>query len=220
MGYRLLKLTVSLLVWLLLRPQVDGRDNIPRKGPVILASNHLSFFDSVLIPIVSPRPVTFLAKEEYFTGTGLKGRLSRWFFTTMGHIPVRRDDPRAGQRSLDDALTVLSEGGAFGIYPEGTRSRDGRLHDGKTGVAWLALSGHAPVIPVAIVDTQKVQPVGSRFPRVFARFFHGARVQVHFGPPIDPNRQLTAGTSPAKARRELTEDVMNAIGEMSGQERA
>jgi len=220
MGYRLLKLTVSLLVWLLLRPQVDGRDNIPRKGPVILASNHLSFFDSVLIPIVSPRPVTFLAKEEYFTGTGLKGRLSRWFFTTMGHIPVRRDDPRAGQRSLDDALTVLSEGGAFGIYPEGTRSRDGKLHDGKTGVAWLALSGRAPVIPVAVVDTQKVQPVGSRFPRFFARFLHGARVQVHFGPPIDPNRQLTAGGSPARARRDLTDDVMDAIHEMSGQERA
>jgi len=220
MRYRLLRLTVALLVWLLLRPQVDGRENIPRQGPVILASNHLSFFDSVLIPIVSPRQVTFLAKEEYFTGRGIKGALSRWFFTTMGHISVKRDDPRAGQRSLDDALTVLSEGGAFGIYPEGTRSRDGKLHDGKTGVAWLALAGRAPVIPVAVVDTQKVQPVGARFPRVMARVLHKARVQVHFGPAIDPNRQLTAGSSPAKARRDLTDDVMDAIGAMSGQERA
>jgi len=220
MGYRLLKLTVSLLVWALLRPQVDGRENIPRRGPVILASNHLSFFDSVLIPIVSPRQVTFLAKEEYFTGKGVKGALSRWFFTTMGHIPVRRDDPRAGQRSLDDALTVLSEGGAFGIYPEGTRSRDGKLHDGKTGVAWLALSGHAPVIPVAVVGTQLVQPVGAKFPRPLARLVHRARIQVHFGPAIDPNRQITSGASPAKMRRDLTDDVMEAIGTLSGQERA
>lgn len=104
MTYRVLKLILSLLAFTLLRPRVTGLNNIPRRGPVILASNHLSFVDSLLIPIVAPRHVTFLAKAEYFTGTGLKGRVSRWFFTTLGHIPVQRDDPRAGQRSLEDAL--------------------------------------------------------------------------------------------------------------------
>jgi len=213
MTYRVLRLILSLLAYVLLRPQVTGRNNIPRTGAVILASNHLSFVDSLLIPIVAPRHVTFLAKAEYFTGRGLKGRLSRWFFTKMGHIPVQRDDPRAGQRSLEDALAVLDGGGAFGIYPEGTRSRDGKLHKGHTGVAWLALAGHAPVVPVAVRGTDKVQPVGARLPRIH-------RVQVHFGTPIDPQRQITAGVKPAQARRELTDEVMASIHRMSGQDLA
>ncbi|MBD7951808.1 lysophospholipid acyltransferase family protein [Oerskovia rustica] len=212
MTYRVLKLILSLLAFTLLRPRVTGLNNIPRRGPVILASNHLSFVDSLLIPIVAPRHVTFLAKAEYFTGTGLKGRISRWFFTTLGHIPVQRDDPRAGQRSLEDALEVLNRGGAFGIYPEGTRSRDGQLHKGHTGVAWLALAGHAPIVPVAIQGTDKVQPVGSRLPRIH-------RVTVQFGAPIEPARQITSG-KPAQARRELTEQVMDSIHAMSGQPRA
>ncbi|WP_265522323.1 lysophospholipid acyltransferase family protein [Oerskovia flava] len=213
MTYRVLKLILSLLAFALLRPRVTGLNNIPRRGPVILASNHLSFIDSLLIPIVSPRHVTFLAKAEYFTGTGLRGRVSRWFFTTLGHIPVERDDPRAGQRSLEDALDVLQRGGAFGIYPEGTRSRDGRLHKGRTGVAWLALAGHAPVVPVAVCGTDKVQPVGARLPRIH-------RVTVHFGTPIDPARQITSGARPAQARRELTDEVMASIHRLSGQELA
>ena len=213
MTYRVLRLILSLLAYVLLRPQVTGRNNIPRNGAVILASNHLSFIDSILIPIVAPRHVTFLAKAEYFTGRGLKGRLSRWFFTTIGMIPVQRDDPRAGQRSLEDALEVLQRGGAFGIYPEGTRSRDGKLHAGRTGVAWLALAGHAPVVPVAVRGTDKVQPIGKRIPRLH-------RVEVHFGKPIDPQRQITAGTKPAQARRELTDEVMASIHRMSGQDLA
>ncbi|GAB2468337.1 lysophospholipid acyltransferase family protein [Xylanimonas ulmi] len=211
MTYRLLRLILSLVAYVTLRPQVVGLHNVPRRGPVILASNHLSFLDSVIIPLVVPRHITFIAKAEYFTGRGLKGRLSRWFFTTMGHIPVDRDDPRAGQRSLQDALRVLERGGAFGIYPEGTRSRDGKLHPGHTGVAWLALAGHATVVPVALVGTDKVQPVGRRLPRP------ARGIQVRFGAPIDPSRQIAAGVRPAQARRELTDHVMASIHTMSGQ---
>lgn len=210
--YRVLRLALSLLAYVLLRPQVTGLHNVPRRGPVILASNHLSFIDSLIIPLVVPRHVTFIAKAEYFTGTGIKGRVSRWFFTTMGNIPVDRQDPRAGQRSLEDALVVLRRGGAFGIYPEGTRSRDGKLHPGHTGVAWLALAGQAPVVPVALRGTDKVQPVGKRLPRPYRG------VQVHFGAPIDPSRQLTTGARPAQVRRELTDQVMASIHRMSGQE--
>ncbi|MFP3714290.1 lysophospholipid acyltransferase family protein [Puerhibacterium sp. TATVAM-FAB25] len=212
MTYRLLRLLLSLVAYVLLRPQVTGLHNVPRRGPVILASNHLSFIDSLIIPLVVPRHVTFIAKAEYFTGTGIKGRVSRWFFTTMGNIPVDRQDPRAGQRSLEDALVVLRRGGAFGIYPEGTRSRDGKLHPGHTGVAWLALAGQAPVVPVALRGTDKVQPVGKRLPRPYRG------VQVHFGAPIDPSRQLTTGARPAQVRRELTDQVMASIHRMSGQE--
>jgi 1-acyl-sn-glycerol-3-phosphate acyltransferase len=212
--YRLLRLILSLVVFLVLRPKVTGLHNIPRRGPVILASNHLSFIDSVIIPLVVPRHVTFIAKAEYWTGRGIKGRVSRWFFTTMGNIPVDRDDPRAGQRSLQDALVVLQRGGAFGIYPEGTRSRDGKLHPGHTGVAWLALAGSAPVVPVALVGTDKVQPVGKRLPRP-VRGIH-----VQFGAPINPSRQITAGARPAQVRRDLTDQVMASIHRMSGQELA
>lgn len=212
--YRFLRLILALVAYVTLRPQAVGLHNVPRRGPVILASNHLSFIDSLMIPLMVPRHVTFIAKAEYFTGRGLKGRLSRWFFTTMGNIPVDREDPRAGQRSLEDALAVLQRGGAFGIYPEGTRSRDGKLHPGHTGVAWLALAGHAPVIPVAVIGTDKVQPVGKRFPRPYRG------VQIRFGAPIDPSRQITAGVRPAQARRELTDQVMASIHAMSGQELA
>jgi 1-acyl-sn-glycerol-3-phosphate acyltransferase len=212
--YRILKLVLSLLVYVFLRPQVTGLHNVPRRGPVIIASNHLSFIDSIILPLVVPRHVTFIAKAEYWTGRGLKGRVSRWFFTTMGHIPVDREDPRAGQRSLEDALQVLRRGDAFGIYPEGTRSRDGRLQKGHTGVAWLALAGTAPVVPVALRGTDRVQPVGRRLPRPT----RGIRVE--FGVPIDPSRQIEAGTRPAQARRHLTDEVMTSIHRMSGQELA
>lgn len=212
MTYRILKLVCSLLVYVFLRPRVTGLHHVPRRGPVIIASNHLSFIDSIILPLVVPRHVTFIAKSEYWTGRRIKGRVSRWFFTTMGHIPVDREDPRAGQRSLEDALHVLQRGDAFGIYPEGTRSRDGKLQKGHTGVAWLALSGSAPVVPVALRGTDKVQPVGKRLPRPY----RGIRVE--FGAPIDPSRQITAGTRPAQARRRLTDEVMASIHEMSGQE--
>jgi 1-acyl-sn-glycerol-3-phosphate acyltransferase len=192
------------------RPTVEGLDNIPSQGPVIVASNHLSFADSLVIPIVTPRKVTFLAKEQYFTGTGLKGALSRAWFTGIGMVPVDRDDSRAALASLDIALDVLSHGGAFGIYPEGTRSRDGRLYRGRTGVAHLALTSGAPVVPAGIAGTQDLQPVGSRLPRL-------ADVTVKFGEPLH-FQQRYDGVPPGRARREVTEQVMNAIQRLSGQQ--
>jgi 1-acyl-sn-glycerol-3-phosphate acyltransferase len=179
---------------------------------VILASNHLSFMDSMVIPLVVPRRVSFLAKSEYFTGSGVKGTLSRWWFRGFGMIPVDRDDTRAAQASLDAALGVLRSGGAFGIYPEGTRSRDGLLYRGRTGVAWLATTSGAPVVPVALVGTEKLQPVGSRLPRP-------AKVSVRFGAPIEVGTRFE-GMPAGRARRELTDEIMTAIRAMSGQELA
>src|SRR3954454_13075979 len=146
------------------RPRVSGRDRVPRTGPLILASNHQSFIDSVVIPAVAPRPVGFLAKSDYFRGRGLKGRFVKAWFEIFGALPVDRDDSRAAIASLDTALGVLAVGGAFGIYPEGTRSRDGRLYRGRTGVAQLALTSDAPVVPVGLQGTAEVQPVGTRRP--------------------------------------------------------
>ena len=152
-------------VW---RPTVEGLDNVPASGPVIVASNHVSFADSLVIPIVAPRKVVFLAKQDYFTGTGIKGALQRGWFSGHGMIPVDRDDSKAALASLDIALEVLGRGEAFGIYPEGTRSRDLRLYRGRTGVAHLALTSGAPVVPVGLVGTreppagrQAASPAGS-----------------------------------------------------------
>ena len=198
---------VAKAIW---RPTVEGLDNLPAEGPVIVASNHLSFADSLVIPIVAPRKVTFLAKAQYFTGTGVKGALSRGWFGGIGMIPVDRDDSKAALASLDIALDVLSQGGAFGIYPEGTRSRDGRLYRGRTGVAHLALTSGAPVVPVGIAGTQNLQPVGSTMPRL-------AKVTVRFGEPIQFQQQY-AGVPAGRARREVTDQVMNAIQLLSGQQ--
>lgn len=193
------------------RPTVIGRENVPRSGPVLLASNHLSFIDSVAITILAPRDVRFLAKSEYFTGTGTKGRLSKSFFEGIGAIPVDRASNTAAKDSLDRGLEVLQEGGAFAIYPEGTRSRDGRLYKGRTGVAFLALTAQCPVVPVAITGTPDVMPPDTSEIRV-------RPVTVQFGEPIDV---ATYGDpSSARARRKLTDDVMDAIWRMSGQELA
>lgn len=212
MVYRLLKVVLASLFRVGWRPTVTGVENIPKQGPVILASNHLSFIDSMVIPLVVPRRVAFLAKSEYFTGTGVKGTLSRWWFSGFGMIPVDRDDTRAAQASLDAALSVLAAGGAFGIYPEGTRSRDGLLYRGRTGVAFLAMTSGAPVVPVGLVGTEKLQPVGSRLPRL-------AKVSVHFGAPIEADGRFE-GVPVGRARRELTDEIMTAIQAMSGQEPA
>jgi 1-acyl-sn-glycerol-3-phosphate acyltransferase len=212
MVYALLKSVLSAVFRVVWRPTVTGVENIPRQGPVILASNHLSFMDSMVIPLVVPRRVSFLAKSEYFTGTGVKGTLSRWWFHGFGMIPVDRDDTRAAQASLDAALEVLRSGGAFGIYPEGTRSRDGLLYRGRTGVAWLATTSGASVVPVALVGTEKLQPVGSRMPRP-------AKVSVRFGVPIEVGTRFE-GVPAGRARRELTDEIMTAIQAMSGQESA
>lgn len=209
-AYRLVKAVLAAGFRTVYRPTVTGVENIPAAGPVILASNHLSFVDSMVIPLVVPRRVAFLAKSDYFTGTGVKGTLSRWWFEGFGMIPVDRDDTRAAQASLDAALAVLSAGGAFGIYPEGTRSRDGRLYRGRTGVAWLAMSSGAPVVPVAVVGTDELQPVGARFPRP------SAKVSVRFGEPIDFTERFP-GVPAGRARREATDEIMAAIQAMSGQ---
>jgi 1-acyl-sn-glycerol-3-phosphate acyltransferase len=193
------------------RPAVEGLDNIP-DGPVILASNHLSFVDSMVIPVVVPRRVVFLAKSDYFTGTGVKGALTRGWFEAMGMVPVDRDDTRAAIASLDIALDVLGRGEAFGIYPEGTRSRDGRLYRGRTGVGHLALTSGAPVVPVALEGTEKLQPVGSRFPR-------RAPVTVRFGRALEFDGRYD-GVSAGRARRQITDEVMVAIHALSGQELA
>ncbi|HET7477698.1 MAG TPA: lysophospholipid acyltransferase family protein [Dermatophilaceae bacterium] len=196
-------------VW---RPTIRGSENVPREGGVLLASNHLSFIDSVVIPLVAPRKVVFLAKAEYFTGTGLKGAASRLWFESLGMVPVDRGHHRAAQESLDKALEVLRAGEAFGIYPEGTRSRDGRLYRGRTGVAWLALTAGVPVVPVALAGTEKIQPIGSRLPRL-------EKVSVTFGEPLHFTERY-AGVPAGRARREVTDEIMDAIHALSGQERA
>jgi 1-acyl-sn-glycerol-3-phosphate acyltransferase len=194
------------------RPRVEGLEHVPRTGPLILASNHRSFIDSVVIPAVVPRPVNFLAKSDYFEGRGLKGRLVKVWFTIFGALPVNRDDSVAALASLDTALGVLAQGGAFGIYPEGTRSRDGRLYRGRTGVAQLALTSGAPIVPVGLIDTDRLQPVGSNRPRL-------VRIRVRFGEPIDVRGRYD-GVPPGKARREITDTVMTEIQKLTGQEPA
>jgi 1-acyl-sn-glycerol-3-phosphate acyltransferase len=200
---------VARLIW---RPRVEGLEHVPATGPVIVASNHLSFADSMVIPIVVPRRVVFLAKEDYFTGTGVKGALVRGWFEGIGMVPVDRDDTRSALESLDVALEVLGRGEAFGIYPEGARSRDGRLYRGRTGVAHLALTSGAPVVPVGLVGTERLQPVGASVPRL-------VRVTVRFGPPLDFRGRLD-GVPAGRARREVTDEVMAAIHRLSGQELA
>jgi 1-acyl-sn-glycerol-3-phosphate acyltransferase len=194
------------------RPRVEGVENVPMTGGVLLASNHLSFIDSVVIPILAPRKVVFLAKAEYFSGTGVKGAISRGWFGGLGMVPVDRTDTRSALGSLDIALDVLRRGEAFGIYPEGTRSRDGRLYRGRTGVAHLAMTAGVPVVPVGLQGTQDIQPVGSTLPRL-------AKVTVRFGPPIDLVGRFD-GVPLGKARRQGTDLVMAEIQKLTGQEPA
>jgi 1-acyl-sn-glycerol-3-phosphate acyltransferase len=210
-GYTLTRWIAGVIFRVVWRPRVFGVEHVPASGPVIIASNHLSFIDSVVIPLAVPRRVRFLAKAEYFEGRGLRGRGIALFFHLIDAVPVRRTGNRDSMRSLELALEVLREGTAFGIYPEGTRSRDGRLYRGRTGVGWLALTSGAPVVPVALTGTDRVQPVGSNRLRV-------RPVTITFGAPIDPGtyRGLPAG----RARRELTDEVMNRIAALSRQVRA
>jgi 1-acyl-sn-glycerol-3-phosphate acyltransferase len=210
--YLLARFVLRPLFLVAFRPTVTGRDNVPATGPVILASNHLSFIDSIAIPLMAPRRVAYLAKAEYWHGTGLSGWLQRSLFTALGALPVERETHRAAQAALDTALGVLRSGGAFGIYPEGTRSRDGRLARGKTGVAWLALTADCPVVPVAVAGTDKIQPIGARWPRLH-------RVSITFGEPLTfPEQRGQAGRG--RARRVVTDQVMEAIAALSGQEKA
>jgi 1-acyl-sn-glycerol-3-phosphate acyltransferase len=214
--YAVLKVLVTRLTLSIWRPRIEGLEHLPAKGPVILASNHLSFIDSLLIPMISPRRVAFLAKAEYWTTPGFKGRFMKGFFTGIGAVPVRRGEARASQEALDTALEVVTQGVAFGIYPEGTRSLDGRLYRARVGVGWLALKSGAPVVPVGIIGTNEVLPVGSKVPRF-------KRITVRFGEPILPAEVDFPGAAVAensRARRAVADAVLEAIGKLSGQEYA
>ena len=211
MIYVLTRAVCLALFKVLWRPVVVGRENIPPDGPVILASNHLSFIDSIVIPLAVPRRVVFLAKAEYWEGRSLASLPRRLFFRTFDAVPVQREQQRDAQASLDLARQVLARGDAFGIYPEGTRSRDGRLYRGRTGVGWLSMAAGAPVVPVGLVGTDRVQPIGATVPRVH-------RVRISFGPPVRPEDY--ADLPPGRARREITDAVMESVAALSGQPRA
>lgn len=198
------------LLRLIFRPRVEGLHHVPETGPVILASNHLSFSDSIFTPLIVPRKVTFVAKAEYFTGKGIKGWLTKAFFAGTGCIPVDRSGGRAAQAALDTQLSVLRAGGVAGIYPEGTRSPDGRLYRGKTGVARLALESGAPVVPVAMLNLDEIQPPGKLIPKI-------ARVRIRFGPPLDFSRY--AGLAGDRfVERAVTDEIMYELMELSGRE--
>ncbi len=212
MFYWLLKkVLVGPPVRLLYRPRVTGLEHVPTEGPAIIAANHLSFSDSVFVPLLAPQQVHYIAKAEYFTGSGLKGRLMAWFFTGVGAVPVDRSGGRASVAVIDTGLRTLSEGKLFGIYPEGTRSPDGRLHRGRTGVARLALAGRVPVIPVGVVGTDLVQPNGRLGWKL------GPRPEVRFGAPLDFSRY--AGMEQDRfVLRAVTDEIVAAILALSGQE--
>ena len=212
MVYLISRFVLRPLFLLLFRPHITGRENVPAQGAFILASNHLSFIDSMAIPLMAPRRVGYLAKAEYFTGSGVRGWFTKTWFTALGALPVERQTHRAAQEALDTAMSVLKAGGGFGVYPEGTRSRDGRLARGKTGVAWLALTAGVPVVPVALEGTQHIQPVGARIPRI-------RKVTVRFGAPLEFHERY-ASVPAGKARRTVTDEVMDAIHALSGQVRA
>ena len=209
--YAIGKVMVSPLARLIWRPKVSGIDNVPTTGPAILASNHLSVIDSVIIPSVMARNVYYLAKDEYFVAPGLKGAVMKQVMYGLNQIPVDRSGGRKSLMALDAALPVLRAGHVLGIYPEGTRSPDGRLYRGRPGVAKLALDAPAPIIPVGLVGTDKVQPIGATIPRP------GPDVEVRIGEPLDLSG-WQGGDVDSKGLRELTHQLMAAIRALTGQE--
>jgi 1-acyl-sn-glycerol-3-phosphate acyltransferase len=209
MVYWLLKsILVGPVVRLLWRPRVEGLHHVPTSGGAIFASNHLSFSDSIFLPLVVPRRITFPAKMEYFTGTGLKGWATKMFFTVTGQIPIDRSGGEASMTALRQGLKVLRRGELFGIYPEGTRSPDGRLYKGKTGVARMALEAGVPVIPVAMIDTDKAQPTGQKIPNLHP-------VGVRIGRPLDFSR-YEGMEEDRYVLRSITDEVMDQLAELSG----
>ncbi|MBN9195287.1 MAG: 1-acyl-sn-glycerol-3-phosphate acyltransferase [Microbacterium sp.] len=211
-AYALSRFILTPLARVLYRPRIEGRANVPKTGPVIFASNHLSFIDSIAIPVASPRTVRFLAKASYFDGKGVKGWISREFFTALGASPVERGAGQAALDALDQQKRFLEAGEAIALYPEGTRSLDGRLYKGRTGVAFLALQTGAPVVPVGLTGTNEIMPVGAKLPRL------RPRISVRFGEPIDVSRHGAADSG--RARRQATDEIMAAIHALSGQELA
>ena len=208
--YWVTKYTLGMTLKIVFRPRAWGVKNVPRRGPVILASNHLSFSDHFFGPLPVPRKVIFLAKSEYFTGRGLKGLISKVFFTGVGQIPIDRAGGAAGEQALRTGLQVLAAGHVLGIYPEGTRSPDGRLYRGKTGVARLAIDSGAPVVPCAMIGTFEFQPPTTIWPNF------RVRPGVKFGEPLDFSRYH--GQADAMLLRTITDEIMQAIAKLSGQE--
>ncbi|MGP3999703.1 lysophospholipid acyltransferase family protein [Streptomyces sp. 8N706] len=206
----LLKAFLGLLMRVLFRPKVEGVENIPETGPVILAGNHVTFIDSMFLALTVKRQVFFIGKDEYVKGKGVKGRLMAWFFTTSGMIPVDRDGGHGGVAALMTGRRVLEEGKVFGIYPEGTRSPDGRLYRGRTGVSRLALMTGAPVIPFAMIGMDKVQPGGKGLPRI-------SPVTIRFGEPLDFSR-YDGMDRDRYVLRAVTDEVMSDVMRLSGQE--
>lgn len=211
MFYWVAKYTLGMALKLVFRPTAHGQRNLPKRGPVILASNHLSFADHFFGPLPLPRKVVFLAKAEYFTGTGLKGLFSKAFFSGVGQIPIDRTGGAASERALKSGLRVLAGGNVLGIYPEGTRSPDGRLYKGRTGVARLALESRAPVVPCAMINTFEFLPPGSKRPQP------SHRPGVIFGKPLEFARYY-GQESDRDVLRAVTDEIMAEIGKLSGQE--
>ncbi|MGH3760681.1 lysophospholipid acyltransferase family protein [Actinophytocola sp.] len=198
------------LLRLFFRPEVEGAENIPDRGGALLASNHLAVADSFFLPLMLKRRVTFPAKLEYFTQPGIKGRFKKWFFTGMGQIPIDRSGGAAAQAALDTGIRLLNEGHLLGIYPEGTRSPDGRLYKGKTGLARMALEARAQVIPVAMFDTDKANPIGSKM-------WKPHKIRIKIGKPMDFSRyEGLAGDR--FVERSITDEIMYSLMELSGQE--
>jgi 1-acyl-sn-glycerol-3-phosphate acyltransferase len=207
--YQLSRVLIGPGLRLLARTKVIGAENVPDSGAAILASNHLSVLDSFYLPFMLERPVTFAAKSEYFTGTRPQDRIVGAYLRATKQLSVDRAGARAAQEMLEAALALLKDGSLFGIYPEGTRSPDGRLYRGRTGVGWLALHSGAPVIPVAMVGTDKLLPPGHSIPRP-------GRIEIRIGKPL-PFDEFKDGPAGAKQRRAVTDQVMAAIGALSGQ---
>lgn len=198
------------LLRLLGRPKAQGLEYVPSSGAVILASNHLAVADSFYLPLVLRRRVTFLAKSEYFTGTGIKGKLTKFFYSSTGQVPIDRTDADSAQAALTTARRILDAGKLLGMYPEGTRSPDGRLYKGKTGLARIALESGIPVIPVAMIGTETVNPPGGKM-------WHFGRVEVRFGKPMDFSRfEGLAGNR--FIERAVIDEVMYELMRLSGQE--
>ncbi|MEU6384253.1 lysophospholipid acyltransferase family protein [Streptomyces bauhiniae] len=211
MFYHLLKyVLLGPVLRLVFRPRIEGLDHVPESGAAIVAGNHLSFSDHFLMPAILKRRITFLAKAEYFTGPGLKGRLTAFFFRSAGQIPVDRSGKEAGQAAVREGLKVLGRGELLGIYPEGTRSHDGRLYKGKVGVAVMALKAGVPVVPCAMIGTFEAQPPGRKIPKL-------RPITIRFGEPLEFSRY--AGMEDEKAvLRAVTDEIMYAVLALSGQE--
>jgi len=205
--YGVLRAILTPFLMVLFRPKVKGLRHVPGSGPVIIASNHLSFSDSIFMPLVVPRKVTFLAKSEYFTSPGPKGLLKKLTFIALGQVPVDRSGGRRSEAALITGLKVLGEGKCLGIYPEGTRSPDGRLYKGRTGIARLAIESGAPIIPVAMFNTEKIQPTGTVVPKVM-------RVEMIFGEPM----YFEGDSTDLQHLRDVTDQIMETIQALSGQE--